>query len=201
MRYAICQSLFFSFRPWALGLHCVSMIDILFYIIIMLAIIHGWRKGLILALFSTVCGLIGLAAAVKLSAVIAMHMKSDLHITSRWLPLIAFILVFVLVIVVIMWAAGVLDKLIKWVLLEWLNKLGGILLFLLLYLSVYSVILFYGTRTHIISKQAVEQSHDYSLIAPFGPAVIRFITGFLPFGQDMFKALEGFFDKIANEIH
>jgi membrane protein required for colicin V production len=177
------------------------MIDIVFYIIVLMALVRGWRKGLIRALFSAVCGIIGLAAAVKLSAVLATHMKSDLHVSGRWLPVIAFVLIFVLVILLVSWAGKLLDKLIKLVLMEWLNKLGGILLFLLLYLSVYSIILFYGTRTHIISKQAVEDSHCYTLIAPFGPAVIRFFTGFLPFGQDMFIALEGFFDKIARDIH
>ncbi|HEY4936558.1 MAG TPA: CvpA family protein, partial [Puia sp.] len=132
----------------------IFMIDFFFYIIIFLAILQGWRKGLILGLFSTVCGLIGLAAAVKLSAVLATHMKSDLHMTTRWLPVIAFILVFVLVIIVIRWAGRLLEKLIKLILLGWLNKLGGILLFLILYLSVYSIILFYGTETQIISKHA-----------------------------------------------
>jgi membrane protein required for colicin V production len=177
------------------------MIDILFFIFIFIAIVHGWKKGLILALFSMLCGLIGLAAAVKLSAILATHMKSDLHMTSRWLPVFAFIIVFVFVIIIIRWAGRLLEKLIKMVLLEWLNKLGGILLFLVLYLSVYSVILFYGTKTQIISKQMMGNSQFYSLIAPFGPAVIRFITGFIPFGQDMFVALEGFFDRIARNIH
>jgi membrane protein required for colicin V production len=177
------------------------MIDILFFIFIFIAIVHGWKKGLILALFSMLCGLIGLAAAVKLSAILATHMKSDLHMTSRWLPVFAFIIVFVFVIIIIRWTGRLLEKLIKMVLLEWLNKLGGILLFLVLYLSVYSVILFYGTKTQIISKQMMGNSQFYSLIAPFGPAVIRFITGFIPFGQDMFVALEGFFDRIARNIH
>jgi membrane protein required for colicin V production len=177
------------------------MIDIFFYIILVFAIIRGWRKGLILALFSLVCGLAGLAAAVKLSAVAATFMKSDLHMTTRWIPVIAFILVFILVIIIVRWAGRLLEKLIKLVLLEWLNKLGGILLFLFLYLSVYSIVLFYGTETQIISKHAVNGSHFYHLIAPFGPAVIRFITGFIPFGHDMFIALEGFFDKISHDIH
>jgi membrane protein required for colicin V production len=154
------------------------MIDIFFYIILVLAIIRGWRKGFIIALFSLVCGLVGLAAAVKLSAVVATHMKSDLHMSVRWLPVIAFILVFILVIIIISWAGRLLEKLISWVLLEWLNKLGGVLLFLILYLSVYSIILFYGTETQIISKHAAHESHFYHLIAPFGPVVIRFITGF-----------------------
>jgi membrane protein required for colicin V production len=176
------------------------MIDIFFYIIVCLAIIQGWRKGLILALFSMVCGLIGLAAAVKLSAVLAIHMKSDLHLTNRFLPVIAFVLVFILAILIIRWAGKLLEKLVQMVLLGWLNKLGGMLLFLILYLSVYSVILFYGTRTQVISKQAMADSQIYSLIAPFGPGVIRLITRFIPYGHDMFHALEGFFDKIAQTI-
>jgi membrane protein required for colicin V production len=176
------------------------MIDLLLYGFILLAIVQGWRKGLILGIFSMVCGLIGLAAAVKLSAVVALHMKSDLHFTSRWLPVIAFILVFVGVLLIIRVTGRLLEKLLKLVLLEWLNKLGGILLFMLLYLSIYSVILFYGTETQFISRHTVEASRYYSLIAPLGPSVIRFITGFIPYGQDMFAALEGFFDQIARGI-
>lgn len=177
------------------------MIDIIFLFILFLAVVKGWRKGLILGLFSMICGLIGLAAAVKLSAVLATHMKADLHMTSRWLPVIAFILVFVLVIMLISWAGRILEKLIKWIMLEWLNKLGGILLFVIFYLSIYSIILFYGTKTPFITKQAVKESHFYSLIAPFGPGIIRLITGFIPYGQDMFTALEGFFNTIAGDMH
>ena len=121
--------------------------------------------------------------------------------SNRWLPVIAFILVFILVILIISWSGRSAGETDQMVLLEWLNKLGGILLFLVLYLSVYSIILFYGTETQFISKHAVHESHFYPLIAPFGPAVIRFITGFIPFGQDMFIALEGFFGKIAHDIH
>jgi membrane protein required for colicin V production len=176
------------------------MIDTLFYIIIILAFVQGWRKGFILGLFSLVCGLVGLAAAVKLSAVVAVHMKSTLHLTSRWLPVIAFVLVFLLVLLLIRWTGRLLEKLIDLVKLGWLNKLGGILLFIILYLSIYSIVLFYGTKTQVISQRAMEDSHFYSMIAPLGPAVIHFITGFIPYGQDMFAALEGFFDKIARDI-
>jgi membrane protein required for colicin V production len=177
------------------------MIDIVVYIVVVLAIIQGWKKGLILGFFSLICGLVGLAAAIKLSAIVATHMKSGLHITGWWLPVISFVLVFILVLLIIRLTARLLEKMIQVVMLGWLNKLGGILLFMILYLSIYSIVLFYGTRTQIISHQAVEHSHYYSIVSPFGPAIIRFITGFIPYGQDMFIALEGFFDKLARGIH
>lgn len=177
-----------------------SMIDILFYIILLLAVIKGWRRGLLVALFSVVCCLLGLAAAVKLSAAVAAHLGSGLQISSRWLPVIAFILVFTAVALLVRWFANLLENVLKMVFLEWLNKLGGILLFILLYISIYSVILFYGTHAQIISANAVNASHVYPLIAPWGPGVIHFIEKFIPFGQDMFAVLETFFDNIAHQM-
>jgi membrane protein required for colicin V production len=128
-------------------------------------------------------------------------MKSDLHLSSRWLPVIAFVTVFILVLIIIHLTGKLLEKILQLILLGWLNKLGGILLFLVLYLSIYSIILFYGIQTQVISKRAMDDSHFYSLIAPLGPAVIRFLTGFIPYGQDMFHALEGFFAEVARDIH
>lgn len=176
------------------------MIDILFCIILLLAIIKGWRRGLVLALFSVTCCLLGLAAAVKLSAVVAAHLGASLNIGSRWLPVIAFILVFAVVAILVRWVANLLENVLKMVFLEWLNKLGGILLFILLYISIYSVILFYGTHAQIISPQAVKDSHIYPLIAPWGPGVVGFIEHLIPFGQDMFSVLETFFDNMARQI-
>ena len=176
------------------------MIDILFYIILLLAIIKGWRRGLILAVFSVICCLLGLAAAVKLSAVVAAYLEPHLQLSARWLPVIAFILVFTAVALLVRWFANLLENVLKMVFLEWLNKLGGILLFILLYISIYSVILFYGTHAQIISANAVNASHVYPLIAPWGPGVIHFIEKFIPFGQDMFAVLETFFDNIAHQI-
>jgi membrane protein required for colicin V production len=166
-----------------------------------MAVIKGWRSGLILALFSVICCLLGLAAAVKLSAVVAAHLESGLKLSSRWLPVIAFVIVFVTVVILVRWAANLIEKGVKMLFLGWLNKLGGILLFILLYISIYSVALFYGTRVSIISPEAVKASHVYPLIAPWGPSVIRFIEKFIPFGQDMFAVLETFFGKIARHMN
>ncbi len=86
------------------------------------------------------------------------------------------------------------------ILLGWLDKLGGILFYTVLYVSIYSIVLFYGSQAKIIPRQAIENSSIYSLVAPFGPAIIRFITAFIPFGKDMFTALEVFFEKISANL-
>jgi membrane protein required for colicin V production len=176
------------------------MIDLLFLIVLFLAIVQGWRKGFVLALFSVLCCVLALAAAVKLSAVVAARLQPGLSISSRWLPVIAFILVFVAAALLVRWIARLIEAGLNLLLLSWLNRLGGILLFILLYMAVYSVILFYGTHMQIISPEAVKASHSYPWIAPWGPGVVRFVEKLIPAGREMFAELETFFDKMARHL-
>jgi membrane protein required for colicin V production len=176
------------------------MIDLFFLIVLLLAIVRGWRKGFVLALFSVLCCVLGLAAAVKLSAVVAGWLGPGLSISSRWLPAIAFILVFVAAAILVRWIARLIEAGLNMLLLGWLNRLAGILLFILLYMAVYSVILFYGTHMQIISSEAIKASNSYPWIAPWGPGVVRFVEKLIPLGRDMFAELEIFFDKVAHHI-
>ena len=72
------------------------MIDIIFAIIIIIACIKGYQKGLIIAVFSIIAFIIGLAAALKLSAVVAGWLNGQANISAKWLPFISFALVFLL---------------------------------------------------------------------------------------------------------
>ena len=53
------------------------IIDIVFVIIMILAIFKGLSKGLMLGIFSLLAFIIGLAAALKLSVVVAAYLKAD----------------------------------------------------------------------------------------------------------------------------
>ena len=53
------------------------IIDIIFVILIVLALLQGYRRGLIVAVFSLISIIVGLAAAIKLSAVVANYLGHD----------------------------------------------------------------------------------------------------------------------------
>jgi membrane protein required for colicin V production len=173
-------------------------IDILFVVFVIIAVFKGLQRGLIVAVFSFAACIIGLAAAVKLSAIVAVHLKDAIHISEKWLPILAFILVFVGVVFVVRRAANLLEKLIDFVWLEWLNKLGGVILYTALYLAVFSVLLFYGSGSHILPRSAIESSKTYKFIEPWGPAVINELGRIIPFFKDMFVQLEAFFEKLTH---
>jgi membrane protein required for colicin V production len=173
-------------------------IDILFVVFVIIAIFKGLQRGLIVAVFSFAACIIGLAAAIKLSAMVAVHLKDAIHVSEKWLPILAFILVFVGVVFVVRWAANLLQKLIDFVWLEWLNKLGGVLLYTALYLAVFSVLLFYGSSSHILPGSAIESSKTYKFIEPWGPAVINELGKLIPIFKDMFVQLEAFFGRLTH---
>ena len=70
------------------------LIDIIVFILLLLAAYKGFRNGLILALFSFLAFIIGLAAAIKLSAVAAGYIGRAVNVSQRWLPVLAFAVVY-----------------------------------------------------------------------------------------------------------
>ena len=71
------------------------LLDIIFAVIIVLAIFKGYQRGLIVGVFSFVAIIIGLAAAMKLSTVVAGYIGKAVKVSDEWLPVISFAVVFI----------------------------------------------------------------------------------------------------------
>lgn len=172
------------------------LIDLIATILLILAIYKGWRKGLIVALASFIAFVVGLAAAVKLSAAMAAYIGENVAVSQRWLPFLAFLVVFGIVVLLIRLGARLLQGAVQAVMLGWANRVGGVLFFALIYLFIYSVLLFYTTQLGIIKPATVDASVTYGFIAPFGPKVIDVLGAVIPFFRDMFADLLAFFDAV-----
>ena len=176
------------------------IIDVIFSILIILACINGCRKGLIIALFSIIAFLAGIAAALKLSAIVAVKLSASTIVSAKWLPVISFILVFLIVVILVNLGAKMLQKSVELVMLGWVNRLGGVVFYILLYSIVFSVFLFYALQLHLIKNATVLTSLFYSYIKPLGPGVIDKLGIIIPFFKDMFSQLQHFFNGVSNKI-
>ncbi|HEY4877004.1 MAG TPA: CvpA family protein [Puia sp.] len=175
------------------------IVDILFLIFLLGAIIKGLRRGLIVAVFSLLALIIGLAAAIKLSAVVAMHLKNNgVHVSSKWLPILSFVVVFLIVVFLVRWFEKLLGSIIKFTLLTWVDKLGGVVLYAVVYLAIFSVILFYLTKAHVLSDGVIASSKTYHFIEPYGPYIINKVADLIPAFKDMFSQLEDFFGNVSH---
>ncbi len=164
-----------------------------------MAVFKGISQGLIVALFSFVSFIIGLAAALKLSWIVANYLDVKMGIGGYWLPILSFIIVFAGVVLLVRWAAAIIKKAVRIAFLGWLDALGGILLYALMYLMVFSVILFLASQVHLItpSMQATSKTHPY--IQPWGPKVLDALGSVIPLFKGLFHDLQNFFEGVSDK--
>ncbi|MBK6381934.1 MAG: hypothetical protein IPF69_00430 [Chitinophagaceae bacterium] len=85
-------------------------------------------------------------------------------------------------------------------LLGWVNKIGGIILFTAIYITVFSVLLFYAEQMKLLQADTIDKSVTYSFVQPWGPKAMNGFGSIVPIFKDMFSELEQFFDGVAKEI-
>ncbi len=176
------------------------MIDIAFAILMVMACIRGYQKGLIIALFSIVAFIIGLAAALKLSTAVAAWISGHASVSTQWLPFISFALVFFVVVLVVNRTGKLIEKTFEMALLGWVNRLGGIVFYAALYIIIFSIFLFYAEKIHLVDSSAIQASQSYRFVQPWGPIVIDGFGKIIPWFKDMFTELEAFFGTVSNKI-
>jgi membrane protein required for colicin V production len=176
------------------------LIDFTFAALLILAVFKGYQRGLILAVFSILAFIVGLAAALKLSAVVAAYLKDSVTVSSKWLPFIAFALVFFIVVVLVRLGARLIEKTIQVALLGWVNRIAGIMLYAALYIIVLSIFIFYTEKLQLLQPAGIQSSVTYPFIQPWGPKLMDRIGSLIPLFKDMFTQLGDFFNLLTNKI-
>jgi len=175
-------------------------IDIVFLLLMVWAVIKGFRRGLIVSIFSLLAIIAGLAAAIKISALVAVQLGKVVNISDRWLPMISFVVVFLGIVLIVRLGANLIQKTVEIAMLGWVNRLGGILLYVILFTVVYSIFLFYAVQLHFFKEEIIQQSVTYAYIEPWGPKVINSLGSIIPFFKDMFNELQQFFGGVAEKM-
>jgi membrane protein required for colicin V production len=175
--------------------------DLIYLVILLLAAWNGYRKGLVVGLFSLFAVVIGLAAAMKLSVVVAGYIGRAVKVSEEWLPLVSFLLVFIIVIILVRLGAKAIEKGLQFAMLGWLNRLGGILLYLVIYTIVFSILLFYLKQMGFLRPESLDESSTYSFVQPWGPKLLNGLGSLLPWFRNMFAELQDFFGNVGEGIH
>jgi membrane protein required for colicin V production len=176
------------------------LIDVAFFIVMIVAVYKGFTKGFIVGIFSFIAFIIGLAAALKLSVIVAHHLQASSMVTGKWLPVISFALVFIVVVLLVNIGARILKKAVSMVMLGWIDKFAGILLYMCIYTIIFSVILFFAEKTFLIKADTVAASSVHDYVAPWGPKVINNLGRIIPVFKDLFSQLESFFETLGHKI-
>ncbi len=171
-----------------------------FLYVMIIAVFKGFSKGFVVGIFSLIAFIIGLAAALKLSAIVAQHLQTASGITGRWMPLVAFSLVFIVVVLLVNLGARIIKKTISLAMLGWLDRIAGIVLYIIIYTIIFSVILFFAEKMALLKPGTIKVSKVYGFVAPWGPAVIDNLGKIIPVFKDLFTQLQSFFQNLGNKL-
>ncbi|MBM3411804.1 MAG: CvpA family protein [Bacteroidetes bacterium] len=174
-------------------------LDILLLIVLVLATYTGYKRGLIVGVFSLIAIIVGLAAAMKLSVVAAAYLRSYFSWEGKWVPPLSFLLVLVGVILLIRLGANALEKGAQLISLGWINALGGILFYWAICLLSCSVILFYLSPLPFIPT-TIEGSITYPYLKEIGPWVMDCFAKLFPVFKGMYQQLQDFFEQVKEQI-
>lgn len=176
------------------------LIDIAFALLMLFAFLKGMKKGFIASCFSAIGFIVAMAAALKLSAVLANRLSGNSHLSGKWVPFVSFVIVFAAVVIAFNQIGKLFQKTSEFMLLGWLNRFGGICLFVFIYGIIFSIVLFYAKELKFISENTIAASKSYSFIAPLGPDVINGLGKVIPFFNHLFEQLQHFFDRVSDKL-
>lgn len=172
------------------------ILDVIGIILIILFFIRGYIKGIILAAFSVLAILLGIICALKLSQSLSTWLLAKGYVSSGWVQVVSYVLLFIAVVLVVRLVAKIIEKVVEGLLLGFVNKLAGGILYAFLGAVLWSSFLWIGTRMHLISPETIAASKTYGWFSGLAPWFFEQAGRLLPFARDTFSNLQHFFDNL-----
>jgi membrane protein required for colicin V production len=162
----------------------LNPVDFALIAILIVGFIWGFRKGLVYMVFSLIAIIGGIFAGGKLAPIIVPHIFSEQYGQVGYIVL--FIIIFILVYFVIKKLSHLLENVLEFMELEWLDSLLGGVLGLAQLLIIVGIILNIGYNTGVLY---LIPGSDQVTIAPIvsetSRVVVDFISGNLKQIQDI----------------
>ena len=160
----------------------MNYFDIIFIIPLLWGAYKGFSKGLIVSVASLVALLLGVYGAIHFSGYVGELVSNNVSVQESYLPLIAFALTFVGIVVGIHFLAKLLNKLVDAIALGWLNTISGVFFGLLKSAFILSVFIFIFDKVDssntFISEKQKEESILYEPIKVLAPAIFPSLNNF-----------------------
>ncbi len=157
----------------------MNILDIIIAIPLLWALYRGFKKGLVYMIASITALVLGILGAMRFHERMGDILNGWFEINPQYQNLISFAVTFVLIVIVVHVAAFLVDKLIKAVALNFINRLAGMAFGVLLYAFIISIILMpvsaVNSKKAFISEETVEKSLLFVPLSKFAPAVFPYL--------------------------
>ncbi len=175
----------------------MNYFDIVIGIILIIAIVRGFKNGLIIELATLAALVLGVWGAVKFSSITEQWLIQ--YFNNDYIGIFSFLLTFVGIVVLVHLVAKAVDKLVKAIALGFVNRVFGAVFSCLkvgFILSILMAVFASFDRTFdIIPQETRESSILYEPLATFAPSIFPY----LDFHEQAQDTIEEKIEKIVTK--
>lgn len=176
------------------------ILDLIGIILLIIFFVRGYMKGIIVAAFSVIAIILGILVSLRLSEKLSSYLLEKQIITSAWVQPVSYIAIFIGVVLIIRLIAKALETSFDAVMLGWLNKLIGGILYAFIIAMLWSTLLWIGTKMQLIKPETIARSITYPYFSKLAPWLAHHISNILPAAKNLFSDLEQFFTKATSHV-
>ena len=152
----------------------MNYLDIIIAIILFLFGFKGFRKGLVIEVVTLLAFAVGIYGAMHFSDFTAAHLQDFMDINPKYINTVAFVLTFILLVVLVNLLGRWITNLIKAMNLNFWNKLGGAVFGAVKGVLLCSVLLMVLTNFQLIGVVKSEV-REQSLLYPYVEKTVPFV--------------------------
>ncbi len=158
----------------------MNYIDIILVILLLLAAVNGFRRGLISEVASLAALVLGVWGAIEFSYITSEFLTETMGWEPGHLNIISFIITFIAIVILVHLVGSSLSKLVEAAMLGWANRITGLVFGVLKTAFILSILLLVFNKideeVHILSEETKMNSQLYEPIRKFAPSVFPFIS-------------------------
>jgi len=141
------------------------IVDIILAVILLIFGYKGFKNGLIKELGSLIALIAGIFLAIRLSDLVGSMITENSGFSSEYMPIISFTLIFLTVVILVLIFSKILNKFVKVIKLQWLNKTAGVVFSVIKTLIILGGLLFtvcrFNERMNIFDNTVLQNSFFY----------------------------------------
>lgn len=171
----------------------MNMFDLIILIPLLIGAYKGFKDGLIVEIFSFLALILAIIGGFKLLHVVMEFMREEWNFDGQWLPFVAFLLIFVAIILLTNLVGKTLSKVVNITALGVFDKLGGAVL------SVFKYALGLSILIWILDKMAVDlpegwigDSLVYPYLEPLADTMWGVVAYIFPMATDFFESIRDY---------
>jgi membrane protein required for colicin V production len=176
----------------------MNALDLILLFPIAMAAIRGYRKGIIVEVFSIIALIVAIIACLKITYEVTSLLEPWLG-GSAWLPFAGYLVTFAGAFLAVMWLGKLFEKAVDMAQFGIVNKSLGAFFSILKTCFMISLLFWLTNRVQLIPQETQNGSLIYTSIKNLAPKLVNAATAFLPSLKKIMPQIEEFFHHVKEE--